>query len=535
MWIFSSPVEFDGVHRFLKLSKDILLIEEAEDARGLTNRCVGQVLTSEIIAVLPVKTEVSYVEHSKHNAYELKPINCGIVTFTCHVVKRISNHRWRDHHWLFRCADASICQKWQDRIKAVLAGFQRPQSLIVFINPFGGKRKAPKIYETKVAPYFQLAGIRARVIMTERAGHAYDTIVADPDIDKLDGIVCVGGDGMYAEVLNGLLTRTQRRHGVSQDSMNTHLVSPDMRIGIIPAGSTDAVVYGTVGINDAITSALHIVIGDKVAIDVSAVHHNHKLLAYCSSLLAYGYYGDAVVDSERHRWMGPKRYDYSGFKKFVRNISYEGEVRFLPHEDTPGKLDDGTSCHSGCTVCQQAGDKARKLRSEDVSFENGNWQTISGRFLAVNSVTMSCLCHMSPNGLSPFAHIGDGCTDLILVHDTSRFNYMRHLWRTATTKGHPLNMGFVQAFRVKAYSFRPLVAGSLSTLNSTGNNSNMVCQEGPTTSVWNCDGEIIKEPAIDVRVHCQLVKIFGRGIEEEDDSSCTMSCNPRASTKSPPI
>ncbi len=29
-------------------------------------------------------------------------------------------------------------------------------------------------------------------------------------------------------------------------------------------------------------------------------------------MLAYGYYGDCIVDSERNRWMGPKRYDWSG-------------------------------------------------------------------------------------------------------------------------------------------------------------------------------------------------------------------------------
>lgn len=30
------------------------------------------------------------------------------------------------------------------------------------------------------------------------------------------------------------------------------------------------------------------------------------------SLLGYGFYGDILKDSEKKRWMGPMRYDYSG-------------------------------------------------------------------------------------------------------------------------------------------------------------------------------------------------------------------------------
>ncbi len=52
--------------------------------------------------------------------------------------------------------------------------------------------------------------------------------------------------------------------------------------------------------------------GDHVAIDLAAVHHGNQFLRFNVSMLAYGYYGDCIVDSERNRWMGPKRYDWSG-------------------------------------------------------------------------------------------------------------------------------------------------------------------------------------------------------------------------------
>lgn len=40
-------------------------------------------------------------------------------------------------------------------------------------------------------------------------------------------------------------------------------------------------------------------------------------LRYSVSLLGYGFYGDVLSDSERKRWMGPARYDFSGGKNII--------------------------------------------------------------------------------------------------------------------------------------------------------------------------------------------------------------------------
>lgn len=52
--------------------------------------------------------------------------------------------------------------------------------------------------------------------------------------------------------------------------------------------------------------------GDSLSMDVSSVHHNGALLRYSVSLLGYGFYGDIIKDSEKKRWMGLVRYDFSG-------------------------------------------------------------------------------------------------------------------------------------------------------------------------------------------------------------------------------
>lgn len=52
--------------------------------------------------------------------------------------------------------------------------------------------------------------------------------------------------------------------------------------------------------------------GDSQPLDVCSVHQASAPLRYSVSLLGYGFYGDVLAESEKHRWMGPLRYDFSG-------------------------------------------------------------------------------------------------------------------------------------------------------------------------------------------------------------------------------
>ncbi|KAJ8791818.1 hypothetical protein J1605_020540 [Eschrichtius robustus] len=433
------------------------------------------------------------------------------------------------------------------------------------------------------------------------------------------GVVCVGGDGMFSEVLHGLVGRTQRDAGVDQDQPRAALVPSPLRIGIIPAGaggtvlalegmavwqwggmgeaqstvqekgsvgsrrcpgrsdryagpgagrrggrprgvenrdvdddpvrtrtdrgrtrsitarpsgsrrelgSTDCVCYSTVGTNDAETSALHIVVGDSLAMDVSSVHHNSTLLRYSVSLLGYGFYGDIIKDSERKRWMGLVRYDFSGLKTFLSHHCYEGTVSFLPAQHTVGSPRDRKPCRAGCFVCRQSkqqleAEQRRSLYGLESTEEVEEWKVVCGQFLAINATNMSCACPRSPQGLSPAAHLGDGSSDLILIRKCSRFNFLRFLVRH-TNQGDQFDFTFVEVYRVKKFQFVPKPAEDEDgSVRGRGKKRlGQLCSDRPpcccavSSSAWNCDGEVLSSPAIEVRVHCQLVRLFARGIEE---------------------
>uniref|UniRef100_A0A8C6T8K6 Ceramide kinase n=1 Tax=Neogobius melanostomus TaxID=47308 RepID=A0A8C6T8K6_9GOBI len=414
-------------------------------------------------------------------------------------VLRASKHQWRCTDVVFLCPDLTVCEQWIRAISdqlSILAN--RPKSLLVYINPFGGKRQGKWIYDQKVAPLFSKACISTDVIVTEQPNHARNHLETKANLDKYDGVVCVGGDGIFSEIVHGLVTRTQDENKVDLNDSEAQLMPSALRIGIIPAGSTDCICFSTVGTNDPVTSALHIIVGDSQPMDVCSVHHNSSFLRFFVSLLGYGFYGDVLTDSESKRWLGPTRYDLAGVKTFLNHNYYEGTISFLPAEDNMSNPRDKLQCRSGCCVCQQrSSSKARDMMEEkkkSVKDRREGWTVLSGKFIAINTACISCACPRSPKGLSPSAHLADGTMDLILVRECSRIDFLRHLLRH-TNKDDQFDHQFVEVHRVKKFHFQPCRTEVSSLEDLTPSR----CNSDSAHSSWTCDGEILPHNAIQVR------------------------------------
>ena len=68
--------------------------------------------------------------------------------------------------------------------------------------------------------------------------------------------------------------------------------------------------------------------------------------------------------------------------------------------------------------------------------EPSDWQSLSGEFCGVIGVTISASCSRSPHGVSPSAHLGDGCIDISLVKKCSRFDFLKLLFKISRTGNH---------------------------------------------------------------------------------------------------
>ena len=99
------------------------------------------------------------------------------------------------------------------------------QRYLVVVNPFSGTKKGKHIYETTVKKMLDESGIQHDVLWTEYAGHASERMMMmknpnnhkdgtdtdtgnQRDMAEYDGVIAMGGDGILAEILKGLKSRS---------------------------------------------------------------------------------------------------------------------------------------------------------------------------------------------------------------------------------------------------------------------------------------------------------------------------------------
>jgi diacylglycerol kinase family enzyme len=83
------------------------------------------------------------------------------------------------------------------------------RKLLVLVNPFSGRRQAAVSWGI-AEPILEKAHVTMKVVMTERAGHAYDIVSQDIKIGDYDGIVTVSGDGLIHEIVNAIYRRQDK-------------------------------------------------------------------------------------------------------------------------------------------------------------------------------------------------------------------------------------------------------------------------------------------------------------------------------------
>ncbi|XP_055714501.1 ceramide kinase [Phlebotomus papatasi] len=437
-------------------------------------------------------------------------VTVNSATLTLHYGTRgRSDHQWRLQRTSFVATDVAVVDLWRTEIqRQIKLQDYRPKYLLIFVNPFGGRRTAGRIFERRVKPLLELAEIRYELIVTERPQHISDTI-ENHDLEPYDGAACVGGDGTFAELFNGLVARECRHKDIPMS--NGDLPRPQLPLAVIPGGSTNTVAFCLHGTDDVTTCAIHMILGLRTGFDLCSVRSGDGQVRLYASVLSYGYLGDIARESEQLRWMGPRRYDYSGVRKFLRNRGYRGEVSVLL--DTTDPTATSPKCLEHCDRCSAPDDTNDTTETP--------WQVIRGKFLMVNGANISCACRRSPAGMSPGCHLGDGCVDVIVVHHTHLLNNLRLLLKLSSRSGSVAELPFVRVLRARSFHFRP--ADTSADAPPTGSTQPIACDNG-RRSVWNCDGEVLLEGDTTVRVHRKLLTVFRRPLADTNTQGCAL-CN----------
>eukprot|EP01135_Chromosphaera_perkinsii_P003587 Nk52_evm45s248 gene=Nk52_evmTU45s248 len=270
-------------------------------------------------------------------------------------------------------------------LKGVLPDEEIPRrNLLVYINPFGGKKKSMKLYSKHAAPMFELAGVGTEVIVTTHAGHASEHI-KEADLKKYDGIITVGGDGLLHEVLNGLLHRDDKKQ------------ASKMPLGLLPAGSGNAMVR-SLDINCFKSGVLIAIKGNHIPLDV--MHVSQGTESWYSHLsLTWALIADIDIESEKYRWMGGARFTFAGIARILKLRKYKGSLSYLPHD-------------SENTQEENSVDFPQPKYSLDA---NGNppknWEKIEADFSLFSAMNVGWI--NTDMFITPYASNNDGCIDIV--------------------------------------------------------------------------------------------------------------------------
>jgi len=397
--------------------------------------------------------------------------------------------------------------------------------LLLFLNPYGGKKNALSLYEKFAKPIFQLANVDVSVIITQRPNQIFD-LVMQQHLDHFDGIVSAGGDGTFAELFNGLIYRDALKRGHSNESSKIeaeNIPRLTMPLGIIPAGSTDTVAHCLHGTTDIKTCIIHIVLGQTTGLDLASASNEKGIVKFYASVISYGYFGDLLAESDKYRWLGPKRYEYSGMKKIFGNRGYNVELLLhqdetssdmIPNSDPKKKM----KCYEKCPVCTDIDLEARP------SVTTGKFKSVTGKFFVVCSTNISCACGRSPSGISPYCHLGDGYMDLILIKHGNLFTNLKMLLTLASAKGNIADLPFVEVHRTKMFHIKALESSNEGSFSDS--TPSIAVTPNDNISVWNCDGEVLQETELIIRSHRQLITVYRRGAAPENPNQSKTCCMP---------
>ncbi|XP_052700408.1 ceramide kinase-like isoform X1 [Crassostrea angulata] len=391
------------------------------------------------------------------------------------------------------------CLEIHKKIQNTLAD-KRPKRLLVLINPRSGSRKAEKIYAKRVLPVFELCEIQTNVIVTHRANEVKDLLM-NIDLEEFDGVVAVGGDGIYNEVVSGLTVRELRDHGQDPDNPESKLSQLKLPIGIIPAGSGNYTAWYLNGTKCPVTAALRIVMGHCVSTNIVSLHQGNKCSGYSGLILGFGLFGDVMRDCEKYRWMGTSRFKVIPVGSVLNRRPVNVSISYIPTENKRLQYQEDftiqkpdflrlTSVPVTNRKSARDGYKKRTFSFSDTLDTPSEWKTAEDRVVyAVDTYPIT----MKPDGTRMTPNFGGNTLELLITTKCKLADHFRQLKEVDDGKSSCYDFEFVKKIEVQRYRVR-------------------VLRNKTEDFYLNCDGEVIRleHPEFDVRLHKQVVQLYGK-------------------------
>lgn len=351
--------------------------------------------------------------------------------------------RRRRRDYVFEmAAGEDAAAAWCDRMRGSLDSLGRPKRLFILVNPFGGKKCGKKIYEAEIKPLFEAAGVNVTMQETRYQGHARQ-VASSLDLARYDGIVCVSGDGVLVEVVNGILQRMDWEEAMK------------IPIGVVPAGTGNGMAKSllhsaskTYSVPNAVFAIIR---GYSQSLDVCTIVQGRK--KFFSVLnMTWGLVADIDIESEKYRWMGSARFDFYALVRIMNLRKYYGSIQYVP---APGyeAYGDVVKQVENCTVeCQeQIGKSLCSYQGPSVEFQGSEWRSLDGPFVSIwiNNVQWAAESIMA----APGAKFSDGYMDAVIVRDCPKADLLALLMKMGD--GSHVKSPYVTYLKVRCLRLSP--------------------------------------------------------------------------------
>ncbi|WOL12975.1 sphingosine kinase 1-like [Canna indica] len=339
--------------------------------------------------------------------------------------------------------------RWSSRLKNFMDSLCRPKKLFIVINPFAGKKCARTIFQTEIKPLLEAADILYTIVETTHQNHAYE-MAKSLDLPQYDAIVCVSGDGVLVEVVNGLLKR---------EDWATVIKIP---LGVIPAGTGNGMVKSLLDSAGDLCSTSNatfaIIRGHIQSLDVATISQGEKRFFSVLSLI-WGLPADVDIQSEKLRWLGSTRLDIYALLRIMNLRKYHGNVQFIPAPGyetygEPMKQVDDHKDDGELSKHNPGGENKVKscgYQGPEISLEGLEWRTVGGPFISVciNNVPFSAENYVP----APEAKFSDGYLDVSIVKEcpiSALLGMMLNM-----SDGSYVKSPYVMYLKVKAFRLEP--------------------------------------------------------------------------------
>ncbi|XP_014088397.2 sphingosine kinase 1 [Bactrocera oleae] len=238
-----------------------------------------------------------------------------------------------------------VAERWHHAIrinKASLKNETVEKQLLIFLNPKSGSGKGREMFHKQMAPVLKEADVPYELHVTAHHNFAREYVRKHNDLlSSYSGIVVGSGDGLFFEVLNGIMEREDWR-----------AITRQLPLGIVPCGSGNGLARSIAYLykepyepKPILYATLTCIAGklapmDLVRIDTGTEGKACELYSFLS--VGWGLIADVDIESERLRSIGASRFTFWSIRRLISLRTYKGRLSYIRSERKDGRKTFGT-------------------------------------------------------------------------------------------------------------------------------------------------------------------------------------------------